>query len=250
MNKILLNTFIIGAAVSTTLIGADASAQMNLKNSRPDLYELFNDSVNEQRLALDDETLSLMELDPESLRWVTGADPIEVYFINEGAAYRNILSYTANGGEKQVIFEDVSSPESLRPDADGPLALGDGVSLGEFDGDTQLDFFLTPTFNGWVGKSIGSDPAQNADGLQHIVAQAFYDDIEGEWWTLIGFEDMSGPLGQGAGFSDRDFNDTVFAVRGIIGDPVENEAVPEPASILGLLGIAALGVSRIRRHNG
>ncbi|PSN20249.1 hypothetical protein C7271_03155 [filamentous cyanobacterium CCP5] len=92
--------------------------------------------VNKEREALQDSGLTL--LNPEGLFW-NGVDPVDVFFINEGAGDRNQLLFSANDGPKQMIFEDVSSPDSILPNQDGPLSLGEGQSLGAFSGETQLD---------------------------------------------------------------------------------------------------------------
>lgn len=245
MKSSIVKTLTTGFVVATALLTAGtAQAQtLNLKQDNPELYDVFNSWVNAERLTIPENVVSTIELDPATLRWMSGAAPVEVYFINEAAAYRNILSYSANGGTKDVVFGDVSSPDSIKAEADGPLALGEGVSLGAFEGDTQIDFFLTPSFNGWTAKNpLGTKAEDNPLGLPHFVAKSYFDAATNENWVVIGIEDVSGEK------SDRDFNDVVIAVRGIVGTPIEQEKVPEPMTLLGLIGIAALGATKVRRQ--
>ncbi|TVQ63431.1 MAG: DUF4114 domain-containing protein [Spirulina sp. DLM2.Bin59] len=239
--KTLTTSFVVATALLTA--GTAQAQTLNLKQDNPSLYNTFNSWVNAERLTIPENIVSTIQLDPATLRWAGGADPIEVYFINEAAAYRNILEFTANGGPRQMVFSDVSSPDSIRPEADGPLALGQGVSLGSFTGDTQIDFLLTPTFNGWTSRHTFSTQAEkNPLGLPHFIAKSFFDAATNENWVVIGIEDIDGLK------SDRDFNDVVIAVRGIVGTPIHQEKVPEPMTLLGLIGIAALGATKVRRQ--
>lgn len=252
MKNVLLTTVAAGLAVLTCGIGTAQAQEVNLRDTNPDLFNTFNSMVNSERLAMDESVAQLMEIDPQTLRWMTGVAPLEVYFINEGAAYRNMLSFAVNGGEQQSIFSDVSSTESVLSEQDGALRLGDGKVLGTFEGDTQIDFFLTQAGrradgSTWTGATFGTQAAANPYGLQHFIVKSYFDVVAQEHWLLMGIEDLVGeydPTGKG---SDRDFNDAVFAVRGLIGTPVANNPVPEPTTLLGLLGVAALGASRLRR---
>jgi len=251
MKSFTLKTVSLTLAAATALFSAGAAnaQSLNLRESNEDLFNTFNSMVNSERLEIEDSTAKLIDLDPETLRWLDGAEPLEIYFINEGASYRNILSYSVNGGEKQTIFSDISSKDSILAEEDGALDLGDGMSLGTFAGDTQLDFYLKQ-YNARTDYSkytYGTKTADNPDGLQHFIARSYYDEATAEYWTLIGVEDLFGT--KEAGTSDRDFNDAVFAVRGLTGDPVNSEPVPEPATLLGLLGVAALGALKVRRDN-
>lgn len=251
MKSSTLKTLSLSLAATTALLSAGAAnAQtLNLRESNEGLFNLFNSMVNQERLEIEDSTAKLIDIDPETLRWLDGAKPLEVYFINEGATLRNILSYSVNGGAKQTIFGDVSSSESILPEADGALKLGDGVSLGSFSGDTQLDFYLkqyNPKTN-YSRYTFGTKADANPDGLQHFIARSYYDKATKEHWTLIGVEDLFGT--KESGTSDRDFNDAVFAIRGLTGDPVDPTPVPEPATLLSLLGVAALGALKVRRND-
>jgi hypothetical protein len=84
-------------------------------------------------------------LDPSKLMMKYAHD-VSIYFINEGAGFRNQLAYeaTSKDGVKSsnLVFGDVSSTESIIKEADGPLKKGDGVKLGNMAAGTQLDFWL------------------------------------------------------------------------------------------------------------
>ncbi|MGF1569039.1 MAG: DUF4114 domain-containing protein [Nodosilinea sp.] len=211
--------------------------------------------VKGERNALSQSFLSQYQLDASKLFW-NGVDPVEVYFINEGAGYRNQLMYSATDGagnlvKSETIFEDVSSPNSILANKDGPLALGQGVTLGKFSGPTQLNFsILSDGFNlakpkanakpkeikkyeaEVARRTLGGDVTQNSDGLQHVVA------FQHNEWIILGFEDI-------VGGGDLDYNDVVFAVRGAQqGAP---EAVPEPSAVLSLLVLGVGGFTTLRR---
>jgi len=206
--------------------------------------------------ALSSDFLGRYQLDASKLFW-NGVDPVEVYFINEGAGYRNQLIYSATDGggnpvQSGMIFNDVSSPFSILSNSNGPLVLGQGVSLGKFVGPTQLSFsIISDGFNlakpgptataSQIAKyerevarrTLGGDPTKNVDGLQHIVA------FQHNEWTILGFEDIIGG-------GDRDYNDVVFAVRGIQQGPPAAD-VPEPAAVISLLVVGLGGLTTLRR---
>ncbi len=226
-----------GIAAASVLATGSASAQVTqtqyeaqYQDATTDLLRLdystwsnFNALVNGERDSLD--ALDLPAVDLSALSWSGGVQDVEVYFINEGAGYRNQLYYSVDSGDsKEVVFDDVSSPLSILPNYDGPLSLGQGVSLGNFTGETFIDFFLKSNGANGGSKFLGFDPTQNSDGLQHILGYNL-----GEY-VLLGFEDI-------VGGGDLDYNDTVFVVKGVTAPPAD---VPEPAALLGLLGIGSL----------
>ncbi|NET31180.1 MAG: DUF4114 domain-containing protein [Cyanothece sp. SIO1E1] len=246
-----INKFILATATFAAMfMAAEAHAasigtpgDLNLRQSNEALFDEFNSRVNQERLALDEDTLP--EIVADTLRVDETGGPVDVFFINEGAGFRNQLLFSVNDGPLELLFADVSSPESILSNSNGPLALGDGLSITGLEANDQIDFFIRA--NGARnpnGNIFGGDPAANPDGLQHLVAFDFVDD-NGESFVLFGFEDLFGPLG-GSGRSDRDFNDAVFAARGVTGDRVED--VPEPASALALLSLGALGATQLRRR--
>ncbi|MFH7242287.1 MAG: DUF4114 domain-containing protein [Spirulina sp.] len=238
-------------------LGFDNLKDMGLLESSETLSTVRG-LVKGERNALSSEFLGRYQLDASKLFW-NGADPVEVYFINEGAGYRNQLVYSATDGEgnpvrSEMIFNDVSSPNSILSNSNGPLALGQGVSLGSFSGPTQLNFSIIsdgfnlakPKANATASqiakyeqevarRTLGGNPTQNVDGLQHIVAFQHND------WVILGFEDIIGG-------GDLDYNDVVFAVRGIQqGPPVED--VPEPAALISLLVVGLGGFTTLRRKS-
>ncbi|MBP0008536.1 MULTISPECIES: DUF4114 domain-containing protein [unclassified Roseofilum] len=214
---------------------------------RSDLFNTFNGMVRQERLQIEDSAASLLELDPATLQWTEGADSVDVFFINEGAIFRNQLFYSANGGAEQMVFDDIASPNSIIPEANGPMALGEGVSLGTFTGNTSLNFMIkadgAQNDNGHV---YGADASLNPDGLQHVVAYEYFDDVEQENWVILGFEDLFGVHIDEGGWSDRDFNDVVIAVRGITGNGMP---IPEPSTTAAILGLAALGMAGLGKSN-
>lgn len=218
---------LMATAATTTALGIAQPA--HALSLRPELWDTFNSMVNKERQSLADSTLPL--LNANSLYW-DGVDPVKVFFINEGAGYRNQLFFSANGGSSEMIFEDVSSPDSILANWDGPLALGEGRNLGSFEGETQLDFSIKANgYNNANGNVYGSNAADNPDGLEHLIAFEYFDEVEKKNYVVLGFEDLYGTKANG---SDRDFNDVVFAVSGIQqGAPAAD--VPEPSILLGLI---------------
>ncbi|NES01838.1 MAG: DUF4114 domain-containing protein [Okeania sp. SIO2F4] len=117
--------------------------------------------------------------------------------------------------------------------------------MGSFTAGTKLDFWLLA--NGFNNPDplypYGADPALNPDGLEHLVAWEY------ENYVVLGFEDLYGPLGATDPpnqNSDRDFNDVVF----VLDLPLLKEkpaSTPEPASTLGFLVLAIMGLySRLK----
>ena len=191
----------------------DDQFRLNLRQQDEDLYDIFNAMVNHEGLRIGDSDLTL--LDADSLFW-NGLEAVEVYFINEGAGYRNQLLFTANDSPMEFIFNDVSSAESQGAWGGDALDLGDGVSLGTFDGDIQLDFLIrSDGYNNSNNPIYGANASCNADSLEHVIAYEYTDSVTDENWVVIGFEDLYGTYESGD--SDRDFNDVVIAVRGIQG---------------------------------
>jgi hypothetical protein len=235
-------------------LGFDNLKSRNLLEPSATLEELKRLITGESK-AKTQAFLSQYQLDASKLFW-NGVDPVEVYFINEGAAYRNQLLYSAyddlgNLKKSEMIFSDISSKDSILRESNGALALGQGVNLGGFTGPTQLDFSIIsdgfrlakPGPNATAKqmqkyeaelakRTLGTDSSQNYNGLQHVVAFQHND------WIILGFEDI-------VGGGDLDYNDVVFAVRGIQeGAPVAD--VPEPSAILGMVLVGLGGITSLR----
>lgn len=237
MNRTLVTGLVAAAAASACLSAAAPAHALSL---RPDLWQTFNSKINGERNFLQDSQLTL--LNSQSLFW-NGVDPVEVFFINEGASYRNQLFYNANGGTNTLVFKDISSPNSILPNQDGPLSLGQGLNLGKFTGATQLGFSIKANgFSNLNGHLYGGNVGANPDGLEHLIAMEYFDQVDQQKYTLLAFEDLFGTQAQG---SDRDFNDVVFVVRGIQQGAPTSE-VPEPSLMLGILMLSG-GALTLRR---
>lgn len=195
------------------LAGSDAAAADFLNNTLPTMRDLIQQYLPEKKAIGDlSETGPLVALDPSKLTLAAASD-VRVYFVGEGASYRNTLGFNTEGGgvtsgDPLLIFPDASSPVSyLNPTPGGtrsqsaPLMPGDFVELGSFAKGTSFDFFLIA--NGAAGGTqvFSTDPAVNRDAIVHVVGFA---DVENPY-LLIGFEDLYGG-------GDKDYNDLLFAV--------------------------------------
>ena len=73
------------------------------------------------------------------------------------------------------------------------MKLGDGANLGTFDGYTAFDFLIKSNgARNANGNIYGVDAEQNADGLQHVIAYEYFDEVKEESWIVLGFEDLYG----------------------------------------------------------
>jgi hypothetical protein len=184
---------------------------------------------------------------------------VSVFFINEGAGYRNQLAFDASGttNKSGLIFNDISCEGNGCVGGWGgnALKLGDGVNVGNVTAGTQLDFWLRADGlnRGNSANIFGTDTASNADGLQHAVAYAYNN------YILLAFEDLYGGLhasgvdsatGKWNEGSDRDFNDVVVVldigeanVKALIG-----ATVPEPSVTLSMFAVGAVSMFGLRRR--
>lgn len=236
-------------AAPVMVAGSDEASKVFQTEVLPGMLKLVQTSLTEAKSL---KNLSAVSLDPSKLVLSTDSTA-RVYFLGEGAGYRNSLgiSTTGNGplGEDaQLIFPDASSPDgyggtgSLVRNSKEPLLAGDFVDLGKFKAGTVLDFFLIA--NGATGgKDFHStDESENRDGIIHAVSLA----TNGSAYLIIGFEDMKGG-------GDADYNDLLFAVE-IGKDNVENLtetaglAAPEPSLPAGMLLTASLVFGFTRRR--
>jgi Domain of unknown function (DUF4114)/PEP-CTERM motif len=257
MKTALLTGLLTAAATVAGMVATVAPASAFSWNSswtQPTIYSKsqtgFNDApfqpfVQKERVELTG--ADQVMLDPSKLMMKYAHD-VSVYFVNEGAGFRNQLAYTATGGTTGtgMLFNDVSSKESILSEEDGALKKGDGVKLGNMAANTQLDFWLRANGKNGGQNLFGTQTAFNGDGLQHVVAYAYKN------YIMLGFEDLWGEKGAKGGKnqqSDRDFNDAVFVLD--IGEKnVRNliKPVPEPTMTLGLIGVGAAGVLLRRRQ--
>jgi len=190
-------------------------------------------------------------LDPSNLVLSTVSET-RVYFVGEGAGYKNTLGFNTqaggtDSGDPKLIFPDATSRISSYDPGPGssesrsrwyPLYPGDFVDLETLAADTQLDFFLIA--NGARGgtNTYSTDTSINPDGIDHVVAYA----MPASPYLLVGFEDLYGG-------GDRDFNDLLFAVDIGAANVAALTSVPEPATLLTLAAflIIAFTVHRQKR---
>jgi len=231
--------FGLDIAVPVMLAASDAQSAQFQSETLPELMKVVTSNLGESRKLSD---FASKSLDPSQLVMSTDAQ-VRVYFLGEGAGYKNTLGYNTSGtgiaeGSPSIIYPDASSRVSwynstgVGPRSAGePLFAGDFVNLGTVSAGERLDFFLIA--NGAAQNPSASSvwtafSNYNSDGLQHMASFA----VAGSPYLLLSFEDLRGG-------GDLDFNDLVFAVE--IGvKNVEALANPEPHEILtfALVGIA------------
>lgn len=224
-------TILAQGAHAADLTRSEYEAQLGDKYGLDyDQWSLFNQvATTEERVAIDSADLNSVSL--EDVTWEIGANDVELFFVNEGAGLKSELFYSTDAGETlETIWDNISSANSVLPETNGTLSLGEGVKLGSLESGTILDLFLEAD-----NLVFGIDPASNPDSEPHIAA------YEAGEFLLLGFEDRTGEL------NDRDFNDVVIAVKGLTG--TEDAAdVPEPMGTAALLGMGMFGLVRLRRR--
>ncbi len=199
---------------------SDLRSQDFQQNVLPAFQEFIGQNLKEETEL---KTAPQFVLDPTRLYLPLSTDkPIRVYFVDEGAAYRNQLGVSiaqaGHGRNGTTSFIDpLTNGKLIFPDASfenpldgltpgGPLHTGDFVELGNVGQGMQLDFFLIS--NGANGIGSGQNVLRNiaplnSDKLQHVVAAYFKDSYPG--YILIGFEDI-------VGGGDLDYNDCLFVI--------------------------------------
>ena len=216
----------------------------------------MNSFINNERAAYgtDGSMLSdLKSLDLDNLTWEAGAHGVEVFFINEGAGYWNQFGYALTdeqsmnpykdgsdplkafwNNEVNRIWDGIASTHSIYNNG-GSMALGQGFEIGNVAAGNTVNFFLKngpgDVFDsGSVGNTL------NKDGLQHITTYQYKD------FLVLAYEDLYGG-------GDKDYNDVVIAVRGLTDTAPDVVDVPEPASVIGLLGLGLVGSMVKRKRN-
>jgi hypothetical protein len=199
----------------------------------------FQQFVQKERLELKD--VGAKKLDPAKL-FLQHDHNVRVWFINEGAGYRNQLAYEATKKteyDKGMIFSDVSCTFGceLGNGSSGVLDIGDYVDLGRVNGGARLNFLLKGNgANDANGHIYGADARLNPDKFEHMVAYEY------KGYLLMGIEDLW--MG-----GDKDYNDTVFVVDFGKGN-LKTTEVPEPSAAIALLGVTGAGMMvRRRRKN-
>lgn len=214
----------------------------------------INSFVNNERAAYGTDGAKINDLtalDLDSLTWEAGAHGVEVFFINEGAGYKNKFGYSL-GAEEEVdsyftgdkslqsfwneevttMWSSIASKHSILRNWDGQMALGEGYEIGNVAAGDTVNFFLKNQ-PGNVFDSGTAGDTHNRDGLQHVTTYQYED------FLVLAYEDLYGG-------GDKDYNDVVIAVRGLVDTSPDVADVPEPATVLGLLGLGLVG-SMVKR---
>lgn len=194
------------------MLGTDYASYAFQTNELAGLLSTLGTRLGEQQALAN---IDGVAFDPGGIVLSHAAD-VRVYFIGEGAGYRNTIAYNTDGSAglsatSKLIFPDASQAGGgwLAPNGEvgartttEPLLPGDFVDIGYFAAGQALDFFLmSDGVNNNGSVVFTSSPALNQDRRTHMVAFA----IEGTSYLIIGFEDLMGG-------GDNDFNDVVFAV--------------------------------------
>jgi hypothetical protein len=219
------------------------------------LLDFVNENLSEYQSLSD---ISAISLDPESLL-LQNESSVRVYFLAEGAGYRNTLGFTTEdtatgeSSDASLIFPDASSSATFMNDnfatdldflsnatrSDStPLVSGDFVDLGIYDAGTLIDFFLISNGANGGTNTYTAEASSNPDLLEHVVAYAIPDSP----YLLIGFEDLYNG-------GDKDYNDIVFAVD-IGALNVAYLANPEPAFWMMMAMLLLAGFCNYRRRSG
>jgi len=218
-------------------------------DSQKDLISKFKAKLNEidlvERRAVARDEVVAQQLDPTKL-FLKDDHDVTVWFLDEGAGYRNELAYETFGdtNDKGIIFDDVS-----KGNGKNRLQMGDYVELGSFEAGTQFNFLLradgadgTKTSNGDI---YGADASLNADSLEHMIATEI--SVDGREYMLMGFEDLRNG-------GDKDYNDTIFVVDFGEGNLTTSNKfaqaakVPEASNMAAILGVTGAGLMLRRRR--
>lgn len=249
--KLFSSLFVAAAAVAGAFSEASSASAFTWNNywTQPTIIKGFDHTPYQQYVQnerVEFKNLTERKVDLNNLK-IKNDHEVKAYFINEGAGYQNQLAFESTGTTNKtgLLFNNISSRNSVLSESNGPLALGDGVSLGMIQGGSQLNFYLRGDGNrkGNNAHIYSTRDSENPDGLQHAIGYLF-----GNRFLLLGFEDLYGGLNATGGLnerSDRDFNDTVFVID--LGQ--SNVAdVPEPSVTLSLVGLGAAGLMMRRRQ--
>lgn len=176
-------------------------------NFLPYFLQLVNQHLSERAVFTDREGF---QLDASRLYLRTESDkPIRIYFVHEGAGYRNSLGFSMTPagsptpGDPYLLFPDASfhGANSNKRSWDKPLVVGDFVEISKGGPGIQLDFFLVADGARTPRATWFNNMELNADGKQHVVAFL----LPNSRYVMIGFEDLWGG-------GDLDYNDCLFVV--------------------------------------
>lgn len=217
-------------------------------NSQTDLINKFKAKLDEidlvERREVERDEVIAQQLDPTKL-FLKHDHDVTVWFLDEGAGYRNELAYETFGdtNDKGIIFDDVSKGKKQ-----SQLQMGDYVELGSFTAGTQFNFLLradgadgAKTSNGDI---YGADASLNADSLEHMIATEIT--VDGREYMLMGFEDLRNG-------GDKDYNDTLFVVDFGEGNLTNRRfaqaaSVPEASNMAAIFGVTGAALMFRRRR--
>lgn len=221
------------------------------ENAFYEIIDEFQQFAHTESKALSLSEVGARKLDPEKLM-LNYDHNIKIFFLNEGAHFRNQLGIIATGNTnfESIMFSDITCIEDCnltgyRPPRgrfgtpEGmPLEIGDYYDLGLVKAGTKLDFFLRR--DGFERDSTDTwytNTALNSDGLQHVMAYDFND------YLVLAWEDVK--YG-----GDLDYNDVVFALdfgkENI--QQLDSVEIPEsPFSVLGYAVVVTAGLVFARR---
>jgi hypothetical protein len=165
--------------------------------------DAFQQFVQKESSAINLDTLNARKLDSTKLK-LNYDKKLNIYFINEGAGYKNQLKLTAVGNtiKDGMVFYDGSIGTLTNE-----LRAGDYVTVGHnlsnsdvVKAGTTLDFQLKANgYNNPNGDTWYTDKNKNADKLQHVIAYEY------QGFLVLAWEDLYNG-------GDKDYNDIVFAV--------------------------------------
>jgi hypothetical protein len=197
---------------TTTVNGKSTTVTTDVKGA-----DAFQQFVQKESSAIDLATLNARKLDPTKLK-LKFAKKLNIYFINEGAGYKNQLKLvTTNGTNKSgLVFYDGSIGTGNNELRSGDyVTVGHAVNNGDVvKAETILDFQLRANgFNNPNGDVWYTDKTKNVDNLQHVIAYEY------KGFLVLAWEDLNGG-------GDKDYNDIVFAVD--VGQANLNNIPSEP----------------------
>jgi hypothetical protein len=170
--------------------------------------DAFQQFVQQEATAIDLNTLNARKLDSTKLK-LKYDKKLNIYFINEGAGYKNQLKLVTTGNtiKSGLVFYDGSVNTGNTCATTNELCKGDYVTVGHdlsnsdvVKAGTTLDFQLKANgYNNANGDTWYTDKSKNADQLQHVIAYEY------QGFLVLAWEDLYNG-------GDKDYNDIVFAV--------------------------------------